>query len=1197
MKTLLIAASLLCAVAYAHAASSFDAGVRLMTEKRYPEAIKLLEREAHANPGSPEVLLNLGWAYWHSRKIDKAWNVGATLVKLDPENVAFMTFLANTEIERKNYPRAIELTKRALQLAPDDKNASMVLARALFRGKRETEALATLDKLAAVYPDDASIRFRKAAFLSDLGRKKEALAALETLLAAEPGNAAYRRTRAKILSDLGQPEEAKAEWRSLTRKQVDADSMLNLGWTYWHEKNIEGAREIAVLLLKLDDKNPTFLRFMANMEIESMNYPEALRLSERALELQPGDRDAMLTQSKALFRLQRVKEASAVLKTLIAKFPDHPGVQYHWAELLARMGKYDEALVYYDRLIKADPANVKYKFSRASALYDKGEFRRGVAEWEELSLGGGDVASIRRLRDDAFNRRAWLEAAQWQEKIIDIDPNDTAAWERLSKIYTSMQQNPAALMAAEKAISVDPESINAYYLKAEALERMADWPAANKAYREIIRRNPNSLRGYDGLAYVLEAQKEFKPAIKTLHRIAAQIKPSYSPYLLVREARLLSDSGRYAQAQKLLSKVTAERQVAIPVLLYHGISTFDRGDSLPQYRFREQMIALKKKGYRTITVGELDRVLQGKMALPAKPLVITFDDGRTDSFENADPILKDVGFRATMFVHLSKLRKAHFHASPEDISAWEATGRWEMQAHGTQAHDPMTLDAAGHKGHFLPNRMWLPEENRVETVPEFRARVETDYKQARQGVETILGGRRVVAFAYPYGDYGQNDYSNNPESTAINQSLVRKYYRLAFVQEQYGINSVTSNPTDLRRFEVPKYMSAEELTAHLAMSEPWVQAKLVEAQMWVQANQLGRAAEAYAELEKAGIDEPQLWADKGASFEKAGDLFRAQALFAKADDGAPDKETAASARYAKLREHSARAAAPSVALEAQRFTDSETNSLFKGLARGSATIKQVRAQIFGGEGLYDDKRNPTAGLPRIRSREAGASLRWFFAESGELDGFYTRRRFTEGVSGDADVYSVSGSYQVLPTLRLAVRDGAGNVETAAGIRIGRKFHTDGGGAVWDPALNWKVNADYDRSRYNDGNIEHGGRLRLTKRFNDTVSLGAAYFRGESSLSAPEYYTPRRLNQYSGIVTLSRSFGEPNPRTGMRRADATLQYEGGYGFQESGSRAVHSVRGGAALRVLDRVSLTAGGQYSQSPSYIMRRVDGGVAVSF
>ncbi len=1190
-------AVLLLILPSARAATAFDAGMKMMTEKRYPEAVKALEHEAHTNPGSPEVLLNLGWAYWHARKLEKARGVGETLLKLDPESAVFMTFLANMELERKNYPRAIALTTRALAAVPDDKHATLVLARALSRVERGPEALAMLDRLAARFPDDAEIRFRKASLLSESGQKKEALEVLEALLAADPDNALYRRTRAKILQDLGRQEAAKAEWLALSRQRTDANALLNLGWAYWREKNIAAAREIAVVLLKLDDQNPTFLRFMANMEIEAMNYDEALRLADRALAVVPGDRDASLARAKALFRLQREKEGAAVLAVLIAKYPEHSGVQYHWAEFLARAGRYDEALEHYQRLIKSDPANVKYKFSRAAAFYDKGDFNRGVGEWTELALADGDVSSVRRLRDDAFNRREWLEAARWQEQLVDAAPGDPVPWERLSKIYTAMHQDAAALMAADSALAVDDQSVNAYYLKAESLERLEDWPAARAAYEEILRRNPHSIRAFDGLAYVLEAQQEYEPAIRMLHRIAELIRPSYSPYLEVREARLLADLGRYGRARALLTKLVAARETPIPVLLYHGISRDERGDSIPQYRFREQMIALKKEGYQTMTVGELDRVLQGKAALPGKPLLVTFDDGRTDSFQNADPILKDLGMRATMFVHLSKLRKPHFHSSPEEIASWEATGRWEMQSHGTRAHDPMQLDAAGRKGHFLPNRIWLPEENRLETVEEFRERVEADYRQARQGVENIVGGRRVVAFAYPYGDYGQNDYSNNPESTAINQTLVRKYFRLAFVQEQYGINFLSSNPTDLRRYEVPKYMTADELTAHLAMSQPWVQAKLVEAQMWVAANQLGRAGEVYAELEKEGIDEPRLWADKGAAFAKAGDIYRAQALFARADEHTSDRESAESERYAKLREHSAHAAAPALALEAQKVSDSQTNEMFKGLARASASIKQVRAQLFGGAGWYDDQLNPSQGLPRIRSREAGAALRWFFDTNGELEGFYARRIFYGGVEGVSDAYAVAGSYQVLPALRLALRDGAGNVETAAGIRGGLRFHTDGAGAVWDPVLNWKVNADYDRSRYNDDNIEHGGRLRVTRRFNDTLSLGAAYFRGESNRSSPEYYTPRRLNQYSGIVTLNRSLGDPNPRTGLRRADLMLQYEGGYGYQENGSRAVHSVRGGAALRVLDRVSLTVGAQYSRSPTYLLRRVDGGVAVTF
>ncbi|UPT75147.1 MAG: tetratricopeptide repeat protein [Elusimicrobiota bacterium] len=1002
--------------------------------------------------------------------------------------------------------------------------------------------------------------------------------------------------RARILQDLGRPAEAKSEWRDLSRGRDDAESLLNLGWTYWRERNVPAAREVASLLLKLDDRNPTFLRFMANMEIEAMNYAEALKLADRALAQQPGDRDASLTRSKALFRLQREGEARAVLRDLIKRFPAHAAVQYHWAETLAREGSHEEAISWFDKLIASDPSNPRYKFGRAATLYDQGRFDDAVAAWKELALSGGDAAAFKRLRDDAFHRRAWLEAAEWQEKVIDLDPGDPVAWERLAQIYSAMRRNDAALLAAEKAISVDPESINAYYLKAEALDGLNDWDGALAAYEEIVRRKPNSIRGYDGLAYVHEARKDFKAAIAAIHKIAELTAPTVSPYLLVREARLQADLGRYAKARRLLARVSSERSQPIPVLLYHGISRFERADGVPQHRFREQMIALKEKGYQSITVGDLDRVFQGKATLPAKPILITFDDGRSDSFVNADPVLKEVGYKATMFVHLSKLRKPHFHASNADIAAWESTGRWEMQAHGTQAHDPMRLDAHGHKGHFLPNRKWLEDKGRVETVAEFTTRVDADYKEAREGVEQIIGGRRVVAFAYPYGDYGQNDYSNNPDSTKINQSLVRKHFRLAFVQEQYGINTLSSNPTDLRRFEVQRHMTARQLTAHLALAEPYVHAKLGEAQMWVEAGQIGRAEAVYSELEKLGVDEPRLWADKGAAFSKSGDIFRAQSLFARAGDSESDKDTRTGKRYARLQDHAERAAAPRIAAEGQLFTDSDTNRIYKVLGRASASVRQVRLSVFGGPGWYDDDRRPAAPYPRIDSREAGADVRWFAGETAEVNGFYTRRMFLGPVQQSVNVWNVAGGWQALPALRLGLRGGEGNVETAAGIRAARRFDTQGAGAGWDPALNWKVAFDYDRSRFDDGNITHGGRARVTKRFSDLLSVGAAYFRGESTRRSPEYFTPRRLNQYSGIAALTRSFGEPGAKSGLRPLETILQYEGGYGWQEGGSRPVHSVRAGVSVRPVERLTLSIGGQYSDSPQYIMRRVDAGVSLS-
>ena len=88
-----------------------------------------------------------------------------------------------------------------------------------------------------------------------------------------------------------------------------------------------------------------------------------------------------------------------------------------------------------------------------------------------------------------------------------------------------------------------------------------------------------------------------------------------------------------------------------------------------------------------------------------------------------------------------------------------------------------------------------------------------------------------------------------------------------------------------------------------------------------------------------------------------------------------------------------------------------------------------------------------------------------------------------------------------------------------------------------------------------------------------------------------------MNQYTGVLTLNQTIGEINPRTGLTAAEGLLQYEGGYGFQQAGSSAVHAVKAVFTLRPLDRVALTLDAEYAQSPLYISRLVDGKLAVTF
>src|SRR5215831_9157770 len=74
------------------------------------------------------------------------------------------------------------------------------------------------------------------------------------------------------------------------------------------------------------------------------------------------------------------------------------------------------------------------------------------------------------------------------------------------------------------------------------------------------------------------------------------------------------------------------KNAAVPILMYHVIarpfpaSPFP-GLYVPPAEFRSQMNALAAAGYRAVTLDRVRAAWQGTAVLPAKPIVITFDNG------------------------------------------------------------------------------------------------------------------------------------------------------------------------------------------------------------------------------------------------------------------------------------------------------------------------------------------------------------------------------------------------------------------------------------------------------------------------------------------------------------------------------------------------------------------------------------------
>jgi peptidoglycan/xylan/chitin deacetylase (PgdA/CDA1 family) len=91
--------------------------------------------------------------------------------------------------------------------------------------------------------------------------------------------------------------------------------------------------------------------------------------------------------------------------------------------------------------------------------------------------------------------------------------------------------------------------------------------------------------------------------------------------------------------------------------------------------FEKQLQYLKNNGYQTISIKQM---VSGKneSSLPAKPVIITFDDGTLDFWEYGYPLLEKYGFKASIFVVTDAVGKKstwdqHIGEPARDLMNWD----------------------------------------------------------------------------------------------------------------------------------------------------------------------------------------------------------------------------------------------------------------------------------------------------------------------------------------------------------------------------------------------------------------------------------------------------------------------------------------------------------------------------------------------
>jgi len=197
----------------------------------------------------------------------------------------------------------------------------------------------------------------------------------------------------------------------------------------------------------------------------------------------------------------------------------------------------------------------------------------------------------------------------------------------------------------------------------------------------------------------------------------------------------------------VIVSMTMNNTKGIAVLMYHDFGYRGNPAVINKEVFADQMNSLDEHGYNVISMEQYVDYMEGKIELPKKSVLITFDDGYEDFYEIAYPILQQHQFPATNFVVV----KSSDEPNPEYFPHLTWDQMRELKANG------MSIYSHTYDSHIKINEVedkypLLANYLDGETSDEYKIRVREDLEYAHKLLVQELGEQANI-LAFPYGAY------------------------------------------------------------------------------------------------------------------------------------------------------------------------------------------------------------------------------------------------------------------------------------------------------------------------------------------------------------------------------------------------------------------------------------------------------------
>jgi tetratricopeptide (TPR) repeat protein len=459
-------------------------------EAEFKSAIQL-------QPDSEEAVSSLAYLYNEEGSSQRAIAV-LNQVPDAVRTAKLYSALGYTYEQQKDYKKAIDAYRKAVEMDHDNLDALRGLAQNLFNDGQNEAALEQYKAIADADPQDAQSYLRIAEIYRRNGKYDLALDNLNRADSLVQDSLEVPYNRALIYDAQGRFDDATQILESLLAKTAHSDGNYSSG-----ERN----------------NRAVFLDRLGNVYREQNKTQQAEQTYRQIIALGGDNASRGYQQIIDLYREAKDwNKATAVAQEAVAKFPNDRGLRLVLDGQLADMGQPDKALADAKSLLKGTPDD-REVYIALSQMYSRlrrwPDAENAIAQAEKLSTKPEDKEYATFVRGSIYERQKKYEQAEEAfHRVLTSDPQNAVALNYLGYMLADRGLRlDEALNLIKRAVQLDPQ--NGAYLDSLgwAYFKMGNYDLAEENLRKASDRIGNDATVQEHLGDLYQKTGRLKLAI------------------------------------------------------------------------------------------------------------------------------------------------------------------------------------------------------------------------------------------------------------------------------------------------------------------------------------------------------------------------------------------------------------------------------------------------------------------------------------------------------------------------------------------------------------------------------------------------------------------------------------------------------------------------------------------------------------